>query len=179
MPAPDDPCNRENNLSKRCGCTYCHATIEPTGAHWGRYGERNATYLDPAIYAKYDAKCRDCALAGNTTCDGECANYVMQASDGDGASSLGLLKTYLYRTPAEEPNITGGPALLVQRMMQTGDLERCAVQNVWKEFLGRPMTTQEQSMYMDTLTAQWVTKGRSLKELVKLLIDTDAYRRID
>ncbi len=178
MPAPDDPCNRENNLSKRCGCTYCHATIEPTGAHWGRYGERNATYLDPALYPKFSAKCRDCALAGNTTCDGACANYVMQASDGDGASSLGLLASYLYRTPDEEPNITGGPALLVQRMMQTGDLERCAVQNIWNEFLGRPMTTQEQSMYMDSITSQWTSQGRSMKSLIKLLIDTDAYRRI-
>jgi hypothetical protein len=179
MPAPDDPCNRENNLAKRCGCTYCHATIEPTGAHWGRWGERNATYLDPTLFPKYSAKCHDCALAGNTTCDGDCDNYVMTAQDGDGASSLGLLKTYLYRTPEEELNITGGPAALVQRMMQTGDLERCAVQNVWKEFLGRPMTQQEQDLYMESLVQQWQQKGRSMKELIKLLMATDAYRRID
>ncbi|HSP80551.1 MAG TPA: DUF1501 domain-containing protein, partial [Myxococcaceae bacterium] len=27
---------------KRCGCNYCHATIEPVGAHWGRFAERAA-----------------------------------------------------------------------------------------------------------------------------------------
>lgn len=179
IPPADDACNRENNLARRCGCNYCHATIEPTGAHWGRYGERSATFLDPARFPRYDAKCRDCALNGNTSCDGECSNYVMQALDGDGATSLGLLKTYLYRTPEEEPNISAGPKLLVERMLQTGDLERCAVKNVWKELLGRPMSDQEQSLYMDALTAEWLARGRSFKELMKLVIDTDAYRRID
>jgi hypothetical protein len=116
VPPPEDSCNRENNLAKRCGCSYCHATIEPMGAHWGRFGERNAQYLDPEVFPKLSAKCRDCALAGNTTCDGECGNYVMQAFDGEGASSLGLLRTYLYRTPDEEPNIVGGPAVTVHRV---------------------------------------------------------------
>jgi hypothetical protein len=52
----------------------------------------------------------------------------MQAFDGDGAASLGLLRTYLYRTAAEEPNIVGGPKpAWSQRMLQTGELERCAV----------------------------------------------------
>jgi hypothetical protein len=179
VPPADDACNRENNLAKRCGCNYCHATIEPSGAHWGRYGERNATFLDPLRFPRFDTKCRDCALAGNINCDGECGNYVMQALDGDGAASLGLLKTYLYRTPEEEPNIVGGPRLLVERMMQSGDLERCAVENAWQQFIGRPMTTQEQDMYLDALTTEWTMRGRTFKELLKLVISTDAYRRID
>lgn len=179
VPPADDACNRENNLAKRCGCNYCHATMEPAGAHWGRYGERNATFLDPLRFPRFDAKCRECALSGNTSCDGECSNYVMQALDGDGAASMGLLKTYLYRTPEEEPNIVGGPKLLVERMLQTGDLERCAVKNVWNEFIGRPMTPQEQSMHLEALTTKWITGGRHFKELIQLVITTDAYRRID
>lgn len=179
LPPADDACNRENNLARRCGCNYCHATIEPTGAHWGRYGERNATFLDPARYPRFEPKCRDCAL-GSGTCDRECTDfYVTQALDGDGANSIGLLKTYLYRTPDEEPNIVAGPKLLVERMMQTGDLERCAVKNVWAELLGRPMTAQEQSLYIEDLSGEWLSKGRSFKELMKLIIATDAYRRVD
>ncbi|MBX7114170.1 MAG: DUF1585 domain-containing protein, partial [Myxococcaceae bacterium] len=179
VPAADDACNRENNLAKRCGCNYCHATIEPVGAHWGRFGERNATYLDPLRFPRFDTKCRECALAGNISCENECANYVMQAFDGDGAASLGLLKTYLYRTPDEEPNIAGGPRLLVERMMQSGDLERCAVKNVWNQLLGRPMTMPEQALYLETLTQKWTAQGRAYKNLVKLIVTTDAYRRID
>jgi hypothetical protein len=179
VPNPEDSCNRENNLAKRCGCNYCHATIEPTGAHWGRYGERNAQYLSPDVFAKFDAKCRDCALAGNVSCDGECTNYVMQAYDGDGALSLGLLKTYLYRTPEEEPNISGGPRLLVERMLQTGDLERCAVKRVWKEFTGRPMSGQEEGMYLQEMVEGFISDGHNLKSLIQKVVTSDAYRRID
>lgn len=179
VPPPEDSCNRENNLAKRCGCSYCHATIEPTGAHWGRFGERNAQYLDPEVFPKLSAKCRDCALAGNTTCDNECGNYVMQAFDGEGANSLGLLRTYLYRTPDEEPNIAGGPALLVERMMQTGDLERCAVKNVWEYLLGRPMTTEEERLYMKQLVDDFAADNHNLKQLMLRVVQTDAYRRVD
>ncbi len=179
LPPAEDACNRENNLAKRCGCNHCHATIEPTGAHWGRYGERNAVYLDPSRYTKYDPRCRDCALSGNTACDGQCGPYVMQAFDGDGAASLGLLKTYLYRTTEDEANIEAGPRLLVDRMMQTGDLERCAVKNLWHEFLGRAMTTTEQNLYMKQLVTSFAGGGFKVKDLLTKLLSTDAYRRID
>jgi hypothetical protein len=178
-PNPEDACNRENNLAKRCGCNYCHATIEPTGAHWGRFGERNAQYLDPLLFPKIDTKCRDCALSGNTTCDGDCGNYVMQAYDGDGANSLGMLKTYLYRTTDDEANIEAGPRLLVERMLQTGDLERCAVTRLWQTFLGRPMSGPEEQLYLDALVQGFIDDGRSLKQLIRRVVSTDAYRRID
>jgi hypothetical protein len=135
--------------------------------------------LDPAHFPMFDAKCRDCALAGNTTCDGDCDNYVMQAYDGDGANSLGMLKTYLYRTASDEPNIVGGPALLVQRMQQTGDLERCTVTRMWREFLGRNMSTDEQSLYLDQLTNGFRDDSHNLKRLIRHVVTSDAYRRID
>jgi hypothetical protein len=179
LPPAEDACNRENNLAKRCGCNYCHATIEPVGAHWGRYGERNAVYLDPLRYARFDPRCRDCALAGNASCDGQCGQYVMQAYDGDGAASLGLLKTYLYRGPEDERNIEGGPRMLVQRMMQSGLLESCAVRNVWKELLGREMSSEEDRIYMKELVAHFAANGFRLKALIEKLVTTDAYRRVD
>lgn len=178
-PAPEDSCNRENNLAKRCGCSYCHATVEPMGAHWGRFGERNATWLDPEKFPRLDARCRDCALAGDTNCNNECGNYVMQAFDGDGANSLGLLRTYLYRTPDEEPNIAGGPRLMVQRFMQTGELEKCAVRNIWNHLLGRTMTPQEESLYLNGLAQGFASDGHNLKALMQRIVATEAYRRID
>ena len=179
LPSAEDACNRENNLAKRCGCNYCHATIEPTGAHWGRYAERAALFLHPEQFPRYDPKCRDCALSGNTSCGGECGQYVMQAYDGDGANSLGLLKTYLYRTADEEMNIESGPSLLVQRMLQTGDLERCTVRRVWQEFLGRPMSAEEQRLYLQPLADDFARDGHRFKALIERVVMSDAYRRID
>jgi hypothetical protein len=179
VPPPEDSCNRENNLAKRCGCSYCHATIEPTGAHWGRFGERNAQYLSPEVFPRFSAKCRDCALNGDTTCDNQCGNYVMQAFDGEGASSLGLLRTYLYRTPEEEPNIVGGPRALVEKMLQTGDLERCAVHNAWASLLGRAMTTEEERLYLAGLVDAFAANSHDFKALMLAIMNTDAYRRVD
>ncbi len=179
LPSAEDACNRENNLAKRCGCNYCHATIEPTGAHWGRYAERAALFLHPEQFPRYDPKCRDCALSGNTSCGGECGQYVMQAYDGDGANSLGLLKTYLYRTADEEMNIESGPSLLVQRMLQTGDLERCTVRRVWQEFLGRPMSAEEQRLYLQPFADDFARDGHRFKALIERVVMSDAYRRID
>ncbi|EAU69999.1 hypothetical protein [Stigmatella aurantiaca] len=179
LPPPEDPSHRDNNLARRAGCNYCHATIEPTGAHWGRFDERNSLFLSPERYPRFDPKCQTCALNGDTSCGGECGAYVMQAFDEDAANSLGMLKTYLYRTSSEEPNIEGGPALLVQRMMQTGDMERCTVKRIWNEFLGRAMTVQEQQLYLDSLSKNFASNHHSLKSLIETLVMTDAYRRID
>ena len=178
-PPAEDACNRENNLAKRCACKDCHATIEPTGAHWGRFAERGALYLEPSRFPRYDPKCEACALSGNTSCNGECAQYVMQAYDGEGAESLGRLTSYLYRTPEEEQNIEGGPQVLVQRMLQTGAMERCVVQRVWREFLGRPMSNQEQVLYLDTFANDFARDNYRLKGLIERLLLSDAYRRID
>jgi hypothetical protein len=177
LPPPEDSCNRENNLAKRCGCNYCHATIEPAGSHWGRYRERGATFLDPVEYPKFSQKCRECANTGGSC--SECNDYVLRAYDAEGATSLGMLKSYLYRTPSEEENIELGPRMLVERMMQTGDLERCAVRRFWNFYLGRPMTEQEQQLYLDSLSRGFQADGYRLKSLIERILSTDAYRRID
>ena len=116
---------------------------------------------------------------GNVTCDGDCSNYVMQAYDGDGANSLGMLKSYLYRTAADEPNVAGGPQLLAARMLETGDVERCVVTRIWKEFLGRPMSADESNLYMTQLVDGFIGDSRNLKHLIHNVVTTDAYRRID
>ena len=89
------------------------------------------------------------------------------------------MKTYLYRTQEEEPNIVGGPKLLVERMLQTGDLERCSVKRVWTEFTGRPMSKQEEDMYLQTMVEGFVKDGHNLKALIQRVVTSDAYRRID
>ncbi|HEY0094203.1 MAG TPA: DUF1585 domain-containing protein, partial [Archangium sp.] len=85
----------------------------------------------------------------------------------------------LYRTADEEKNIESGPALLVQRMLQTGDLERCTVRRVWQEFLGRPMSAEEQRMYLQPLADDFARDGHRFKALIERVVMSDAYRRID
>jgi hypothetical protein len=64
-------------------------------------------------------------------------------------------------------------------MLQTGDLERCTVKRIWNELLGRPMTAQEQELYLNELSEEFAGKNHSLKSLIMKLVLSDAYRRID
>jgi hypothetical protein len=67
----------------------------------------------------------------------------------------------------------------VQRMMQTGDLERCTVRRIWSEFLGRPMSAEEQRLYLQPFADAFTRDGHRLKGLIQRVVMTDAYRRID
>jgi hypothetical protein len=179
FPAPDDSCNRENNLAKRCGCNYCHATLEPLGAYWGRFAERGATHYGKSEFPRFESKCRDCALAGDVNCGGLCGPYVMRAFDGDGAASLGMLFSYLYRTPGEEQNIEEGPRMLANKMMGTGELEQCVVRRMWKEFLGHPMTEEEERLELSRLSETFAQSRYNLKKLIKEILNNPEYRRVD
>ena len=48
----------ETNLARRCGCQHCHASIEPLGAAWGRWGRAlDQLPFDPAFPCLRPACC--------------------------------------------------------------------------------------------------------------------------
>ena len=50
FPGPDDPCTREPDLSKRCGCKGCHASLEPMTSWFGKWAERSGEFVpDPKL----------------------------------------------------------------------------------------------------------------------------------
>ena len=38
------------DLQQRSGCAYCHALLEPSAAHWGRWTEQGVGYLSAASF---------------------------------------------------------------------------------------------------------------------------------
>ena len=64
------------DLTVRDGCKYCHAILEPAGAHWGRWGEYGAGYLDPEAFPAFAEDCAWCAETGES-CSAECSNYYV------------------------------------------------------------------------------------------------------
>ncbi|HND34793.1 MAG TPA: hypothetical protein PLA94_32540, partial [Myxococcota bacterium] len=55
---------------------YCHALLEPAGAHWGRWSEYGAGYLDPQRFPASSAECAWCAATGES-CSEECSAYYV------------------------------------------------------------------------------------------------------
>lgn len=179
LPSPDDACTREPNLARRCGCKNCHSAIEPMTAWFGRWAERSATYLAPEAFPSFDPYCQQCALTGQG-CTPRCRQqYVTSTVDADGARYAGTLRGYLYRTKEEEKRIDEGPQGLVASAIASGELEACAVKNVWSRLLGRPMSENEASAVLPDLVVAFADKHHSLRELVRAIVTSPAYRRVD
>ncbi|HEY2516103.1 MAG TPA: hypothetical protein VGI39_34765 [Polyangiaceae bacterium] len=56
FPGPDDPCSREPDLSKRCGCKGCHASLEPMSNWFGKWAERSAEFVPEPKLPRADPK---------------------------------------------------------------------------------------------------------------------------
>lgn len=165
------------NLSQRAGCKYCHTILEPSAAHWGRWSQYGAGYLDPERYPAYNPECEWCALSGNS-CSPECARqYVLDPLASEEDPYIGWLQSYEFLGPQHQVNIEEGPQLLVQRGLVDGRLPRCVSQNAATWLLGRNIQTDEQG-FIEELAATFINSQFDYKQLIKSIVTSDYYRRV-
>lgn len=175
-PDPEDSCNLEANLARRCGCQYCHSSIEPLGAAWGRWAERSTNYLDPVSYPSLDPVCASCVGAA---CPRRCRHYITTPIDGDAVPFLGTLESYLYRSPADLQRLEAGPSSVVAEALASGELQTCTVTTAWERLLNRPMSATETAAVLPALVRDFEAHGRSYRSLVRAIVTSPAYRRVD
>lgn len=173
---PEHNCNAEANLARRCGCQYCHATIEPLGAAWGRWAERSTRFLDPARFPAFDPACAACTGSG---CPERCRLYVTTPLDGDSVRFLGTFVPYLYRSPEEIRRIEDGPRSLVTDALVSQELQSCTVRTTWARLLNRPMSESEQARVLPALVREFEANGRSYRALIRAIVTSPVYRRVD
>jgi hypothetical protein len=176
LPAPDDACHREPNLARRCGCSECHAVIEPFGAAWGRWGERGTAYLAPDRFPSFDFGCSTCLGAD---CPSRCRHYVVSTLASSREPMAGTLQSYVDRTTAETCRIDAGPRALVADGLATGELQSCAARTLWERLLNRPMSEAETVAVLPALAREFEAGGRNYRALVRAVVTSAAYRRID
>jgi hypothetical protein len=173
---PESACHSESNLARRCGCQYCHASIEPLGAAWGRWSERGTRYLDPGAFPSFDPACAACQ---GGACPQRCRYYVTTPLDGDSVPFLGTLQPYLYRGADEVRRIEAGPRSLVADTLASQELQSCTVRTTWARLLNRPMSDDEAARVLPALLRSFEDHGRSYRALVRAIVTSPAYRRID
>ncbi|WP_394843222.1 hypothetical protein LZC95_40000 [Pendulispora brunnea] len=179
LPSPDDACTREPNLAQRCGCKNCHAALEPMTAWFGRWAERSAQYLSPAEYPAHDPSCEQCAVT-KRGCTERCrTQYVVDTVNADGARYAGTLRGYLYRTKDEEARIDEGPEGLVASAIASGELESCTIRTAWGKLLGRGMSDDETQAVLPELAARFARSHHNYRDLIKAIVTSPAYRRVD
>lgn len=177
LPSPSDPCSDEPNLRQRCGCNGCHATLEPATAHWARFADAGAMYLDPAEVPAWRAACAGCTPG--QTCDFLCERfYLVETTHPKELPWVGTLKSFLWREPEELTRIEAGPRALVEEHLASGALGKCAAIKVFERLHGRAMTPAETSALLPEAVDAFEASGWELLALVRHWVTSDSYRRM-
>ena len=96
-----------------------------------------------------------------------------------GGAKIALMAYHVESRGAIAKRQLSRTQMLVEKMLASGDLERCTSRRIWKEFLGRPMTQAEETAYLDSMVNAFVASGWNLKSLIEWMVTSDLYRRID
>jgi hypothetical protein len=178
LPPATDPCSQDPDLSTRCGCATCHATIEPATTYFGRWLEAEFDYR--ADLETFSQRCADCEKG---ECGGTCERYYitrdLETTSGSLDGELGKLKTVAFRTDAEAAAIDEGPSGLLKDPDMQGRLASCAVQNFAQHVLHRELTTNEKATWLPTHTKSFKDSNYDFLQLVKNLIQDPRYRSVE
>ena len=176
LPPADDESAAEADLQKRAGCKYCHAILEPSAAHWGRWPELGGGYVDAEIFPAYRDDCFTCAI--NNTCDSDCNRfYITRSYTPEVNAYLGYLKSYVFLRPEHEINIEEGPSLLAMQGIVSHELPTCTVRTAIEMALARELLPEEAS-WPEELAIDFAAQGFSYRELMKQIVTSDTFRRV-
>lgn len=177
LPSPSDPCTTEPDLRERCGCSYCHTTLEPASAHWGRFTEAGSFYLQPDLFPDYRASCAACGASDS--CDFSCDRfYFTRAGHEKEVPFLGRLKSHVFRDEDDLAAIVAGPKALVASTLANGQLARCTTTRLFERLMGRGMTAAETTHDLPQWQAAFEESGYRFDELLVTLLTDARYGRM-
>lgn len=172
----DDP-EASLDLTQRPGCKYCHAVLEPAGAHWGRWGEYSAGYLEPEAFPAFSEDCEWCAQTG-ASCSSECERYyVVDPLTSEEDPYVGWLLSYEFLEERHWDNAEQGPKYLVHSAVADGRLPRCVARNTAEWLLDRPLEDYEED-WVDELASDFAASDFDYEVLVHDIVISDNYRRL-
>ena len=186
LPATDDACHTEPNLTKRCGCKYCHVSVEPAAAYWGRWSEQGIKPLfaeaQSDAYPAFDPNCGpEGRQRGSTRCRLHYINEIF-AEDDARKPYEGYLRSYLFSNDLGEQNgsygnnIEEGPQGMAQNVLDPADgsFARCTSQRIFEHFTGRSFRPSETALQGQLRSS--FQSGFDLRSLVRQIVTSQEYR---
>jgi hypothetical protein len=176
LPPADDACQQELDLTKRCGCKYCHQIVEPNAAYWGRWAEAGVMPLnetapnagDPA-FPSFRMSCAD-----PNTKDPVCKRLYYTTPFGpEDMPYAGMLLPYVFADDVRKANIATGPIGIAQSAVDNGNFAACTVKHLWTQYMGRDVIDAEQPG-LDALSTQF-QQGYSFRGLVRRIVTSPEY----
>lgn len=179
IPVGDIAAMREPDLQKRHGCKYCHALLEPAGAHWGRWPERSAGYLEPGRFPAMRDDCQRCGQSGGTNCPADCTSfYFVRATYDSEKPYLGMLWAYHFLRDEHTTNVDQGPGFLMRSTVADNRLPACVSGHALSKLAGRLLLPEEEEMVNAQMAAAFVQSNYNFKTLVKRVVQSPVYRRV-
>jgi len=178
LPPATEEAARNPDLQERAGCKYCHSGLEPAAAHWGRWSEQGGGFINKQDFPAEDAACVACA---NRTgpCTTRCrSHYLTRPLSEREDPYLGMLKSFVFRRPEHMHHVDHGPKLLARAATADNRLPRCVAQQTANWLLGRSLDQPGDAKWLTDLSVQFARSGFSYRELVKLILTSDRYRRV-
>lgn len=165
------------DLQVRDGCKYCHALLEPAASHWSRWTESGAGYLPSDEFPSFDEDCERCATTGES-CSQECRRYyITEALTSEEVPWFGWMKSYEFRRAEHMDFPDSGPSRLALQSTVDGRFPECVAQTAAEWLLGRPLADEE-DQYLVDLATTFQSSEFSYRELVKAIVTSDTWRRV-
>lgn len=159
------PPSAEPNLTRRDGCAACHQTLEPLAAYFSRLVESDWSWLDPQLYPAMNPACKQ-TMSGKIP--GSCTSRYDNVFS---TSQFGMLRG-AYAAP---DHADLGPAGVGAYLAAKPEFAGCVAQNIAASFLGRAVTAEDADL-LDQLVNALTTGGFKARAMVKVLLDSSAYR---
>ena len=175
LPASSDDCHDEPDLTKRCGCSYCHVAVEPAAMHWGRWSEAGLMALDEETFPRVLDACATPRGRGSPLCR---RFYLTEASHPKEVPYVGTLLPYVFADehPDRAEIVEAGPRRLARQAVDSGRFANCTVRKLWTRILGRPPTPAEDVTTQEMAQA-FAQGGYVLRDLVRALVTRPEYQQ--
>lgn len=160
----------EPDLTRRTGCSGCHATLEPMSAFFTRVAESDWTYLPAAQFPLEATRCRTA-----TPLDGMpsgCSPFYDPAfTSGTRSWMRGI-----YNLTAAQANAEAGPRGMGDYIAARPEFAPCFVETVAESFLGRELNEEDGALRTQLQTSLTAATFHP-RAMIRQLLLSDAYRR--
>jgi len=178
IPAEAEGVRPHPDLQQRDGCDYCHATLEPAAAYWGRWPEGGFGHLSVADYPASREDCLYC-LTNSASCSVECrAHYLTSASVPEERPYVGLLEAFTYLDERAAPNVDLGPTGLVMTEAVQGRFVDCTARTAFEWLMGRQPISGDEDELIESFELGLTRSNFSYRQMVRAIVTSETYRRV-
>ncbi len=166
----------DDDLTNRCGCQYCHTTLDPLSAHFGQFAEAGTTQLsDTARFPREDMGC------SKSNASAFCRRFYVTDPEAPGTGML-LPLQFAEAHPDQQQAFEVGPRQRALELIESGGFAQCTVRRAFSWFVKREMNTQgadtSELDLLNQLGEGFEESGYSFPWLVEQIVSLPQYRRI-